>query len=125
MKRRDVLTAAPVAALTAALCAGDVAAATEAVLATETPVKAAYREWLAYRNWLNVGTDGMDDSDFDDLCDVRRGMEAVIYDMPTKNPADVLLKLLVLNDNGNDFSDDAFETGRRMLTEARALLGEV
>lgn len=114
MQRRDLLTAA------VALPALAVPVVAEAA---ETPVKVAYREWLAYRNWLNVGTDGIENDEFDELCDVRRDMEVVIYDMPSEGPEDILLKLLVLNDNGNDFSDDDCETGVRLLTEARALVG--
>lgn len=79
-------------------------------------------EWLAYHNWLETATGGMDESDFDDLCDKRLEMETAIYDLPSQGPSDVLLKLLVLNDNGNDFSDDGMGTGIRLLAEARALV---
>ncbi len=62
----------------------------------ETPIKTAYREWLACKAWPNDGTGGMDDGEFNDLCDVRRDMERAIYDMQPEGPAAILPKLLVL-----------------------------
>lgn len=92
-------------------------------LGAETPVRRAYGEWLEYRNWLNNETADLPDETFDELCNRRREMEVAMFALPSRDASDVLLKLLALNDNGNDFSDDGACSGMRILAEGRALIG--
>lgn len=93
--------------------------ATPALAEAETPVARAYREWLAYRNWLHGNMADMPDEVFDDLCDDRRALERAMFEIPSQNLQDAALKLLAFTDNGSDFSDDGRETGARLIREIK------
>ncbi|MPL92599.1 hypothetical protein DFO80_1412 [Rhodobacter sp. 140A] len=84
-----------------------------------TPIHAAYLKWLDHRK---LG-DGMTEDEFDDLCEERREMVAEIFDMPVQGPNDILLKLLSLTENGEDFIDDGYGRCAMLLKEARAIVG--
>lgn len=93
--------------------------ATPALAEAETPVMRAYREWLAFRNWLHSSTADMPDQVFDGLCDDRLALERAMFEIPSQNLQDATLKLLAFTDNGNDFSDDGRETGARLVREIK------
>ena len=128
VSRRNLLTAAPVAALTAALCAGDVAAATGAAL-TETPVMAMFREWKKRTaNEMRVYADDTTGDGDSPEClaatDAVKGIEHQMLAVPSVSAQDFVLKMLVLTGDGQWGAPSRY-TAPQLWAEARALVGEV
>lgn len=120
--RRAVLAAAPSAALLTALQAGDVNAAVTAPAsaAQETPVAALFRQWRTQNSIVNA-TETDDDCSAESA--VRTEIETLMFAEPARNERDICLKLLALSLDGADFMDDTQGSGRRIMQEARALVG--
>lgn len=110
MKRRTLL-AAP------ALLVG----AEQVEAATESPVAALFREWRACQAWAMDRT--TTDEEFDRRCAVRTEIEMRLYAEPARDARDICLKFLALSLDGDDFMDDAFNHGQKIVREARELVG--
>lgn len=112
MQRRDLFKSAPAAILVGAF--PGVAMSDQ----PDTPIAKAYKEWKAYRDWLEAETDiDTSDDEFDALVDRRHDMEKALFGLPSKDLRDATLKLMAFTDCGADFSDDGFGTGQRLLRE--------
>lgn len=113
MKRRDLMWAAP-----AALLAGAVPAVAE----PETPVMKAYREYVAYREWLNgPATDGFPCDLFDRKVENLNRLVERIADTPSQCPSDTAIKFFAV---ATDFEALHGNPYRGILeAEARALIG--
>ncbi len=126
LSRRNLLTAAPLVALSAALAAGDVnAAVVEALTAgqAETPVMRALREWDALYLYLNSdAARELSEDDFDAECDRRRAMELRLAGIPSVGISDFAAKVLALTNHG-DHDLDAENSAPAFWAEARALVG--
>lgn len=121
MNRRALIGSAPVAAFVTALTAGNVHAACGLIVEKpETPVAAAYREWATFSHWLNKVAS---DDEFDAQVDRRTEMEEALFDLPAEGVEDVMLKLMVYSDHGNDVRSDYYETPERIIREGMTLMG--
>lgn len=115
MKRRDILKMAPVA-----LAAGAVpVAALAAADPSETPVMRLFREWRA-ANALVLETE--DDDTMNERCDVRTEIETRLFAEPALNERDIVLKMLALILDGEDWSNDHCNSGGKIAAEAKALV---
>lgn len=123
--RRSLLGAIPAFGFGALVAAG---ASPVKAAGADTPVAVLFREWKACHEWTNAATwgpDGDDDAEYDRRCGLRTEIEARLFAEPAVNANDIVLKLLALTLDGQDFMDDCNESGRKIVHEARALVGEV
>lgn len=117
LNRRRLLGAVPAFGFAGLMAAGVDAA----VSAAETPVRRAYAEWKALRDFMQYDTADMPEEDFDALCDRSTEMERAMFALPNRNIADAVLKILAFTDGGNDFGEDGHGTGLRLVKEAGLL----
>ncbi|MEZ5723918.1 MAG: hypothetical protein R3E47_02330 [Paracoccaceae bacterium] len=97
MNRRNLLAAAPAAAMAA--CASGALAASAAV--SETPVMRIFREWEAMSAYLDgEAARSMSEDEYDTLVDDRHEIEKTMMATPAQNARDVLLKLSAWTDFG-------------------------
>ena len=117
MNRRDLLKAAPAAALVAPL------PVTAAV--TETPIAALFREWASLYTDLN-GDDGnrQDEPAFDAACERLSSIEAAIMHTPSTNADDLMMKVASFTSYGGfEISDCKYAKASIIWDEMRALTG--
>ena len=119
MKRRDLLTAAPVALIgytapASASCARSL---------NETPVARAYRKWAAFRAHINgPATKGMKNTEFDLLVDDLDDMGLALLAIPSQTPQDFIMKGIASTDWGQGAMPHEGEMPE-LWSEARALVG--
>ncbi len=123
INRRTLLTAAPIAALSSALLAGDVNAAVAQVLAeSDTPVMRLFREWeRLIETALRDGCtdDGnADDAYWDPVFDI----EGRIMVTPSQDARDWIAKALAKSNSGR-VELDSSKYNPELWAEARAMVG--
>lgn len=114
MNRRTLLVAMP-----AAMAVGNASMASDG----ETHVMKLFREWKAFRDWLEAENAGMPDNQFNELLARRYDMEMSMFAVRSVDLRDAALKLLAFTDMGRDFANDCHDTGGRLLAEIVALAG--
>lgn len=114
MNRRALLIALP-----ATMAAGNSSMASE----HETPVMASFREWKAFRDWLEAASIGMPDDPFNEMLARQYDMEIAMIALPSADLRDAALKLLAFKDMGREFSNDSDNTAGQLLAEIVALSG--
>ncbi|SEB51193.1 hypothetical protein [Rhodobacter sp. 24-YEA-8] len=118
MKRRDLLTLAP-----AALAGCAVPARACTLRLDETLVATAYREWAAFRAYINgPATEGMKNTEFNPLVEELDGMGLVLLTIPAESAADFIMKVIASTDWGQGGMPDITELPE-LWAEARALVG--
>jgi hypothetical protein len=88
-----------------------------------SPVINAFFKWRERYEWVNSSaTRGMDEDEFNALCDELRDLRNAVICQPSEGPADTLAKLVAFNENGQDilYSDIACE--HVFLSETRAVM---
>ncbi|WP_191569526.1 hypothetical protein [Paracoccus yeei] len=115
MKRRDILKMAP------AVLAASAAPATALVAAgrNETPVMRLFREWRAAQALV---LEAEDDDTMNERSDLRTEIELRLFAEPALNERDIVLKMLALTLDGEDWTNDAYNHGGKIAVEARALI---
>ena len=115
MRRRDILKMAP-----AALAAGAVpVAALAAAVPSETPVMRLFREWRAAQALV---LEAEDDDTMNERSDLRTEIELRLFAEPALDERDIVLKMLALTLDGEDWTNDAYNHGGKIAAEARALV---
>ncbi|MEI4473342.1 hypothetical protein [Frigidibacter sp. MR17.24] len=103
MKRRQILTTAPLAALTAALTAGDAWAALRALGCHDTPAVALFRKWQALKvQEMAAFRDPSDEGGkrCDELYEERIKLEDRMMALPSQSAACVFAKVMAYTSGG-------------------------
>ncbi len=112
MNRRALLVALP-----AAVVAANASMASD----HETSVMASFREWKAFRDWLEAESAGMPDDHFNEMVARQYDMELSMFTLSSIDLRDAVLKLVAFTDMGQDFANDHDDTGGRLMAEIVAL----
>lgn len=128
LTRRALLASSPalaVAAATPSLAQSEASANLAfAPFAGDTPIQAAFREWVAYERWLNNEMKGVPDEEFNDLVSKSTDMAERIGEMETTCPEDFAAKYLALTTFGNGtLNGEVYDWEATLAEEAAALLG--
>lgn len=116
--RRSFMLA--IASAYAAGLAAMMAGAVPVAASTDTPVAAAYREWIAFEKYLRTAE--ISDDEFDAENARHFEMLLALVALPSACAADTLMKFVAFTEHGLDFSDDAHGTSDAILADARAMV---
>lgn len=115
MPRRGVLKAVLSAPVLMAMPAAALASADP----VETPVMRLFREWRAAQALV---LEAEDDDTMNERSDLRTEIELRLFAEPALDERDIVLKMLALTLDGEDWTNDHYNNGGRIAAEARALI---
>lgn len=122
MNRRALIGSAPIAALAAALSAGNVDQAIAAVFdAHDTPIIAAYREIERINATVSEQNSSMDEDELDRMTSEMMALADKIVDMPIQGPLDFVFKVMGYTINGEHEIGDG-PRASEIWAEARKLV---
>lgn len=119
MNRRDLIKAAPSAALFGALPA-------VALAASETPIMSLYRQWKEIHVQLNDDDLGLSEGAWQDLHAETWDICDRIMKLPANGGAEVLVKMMVYTcDGDHGLPEQDAPEGQQFWAEAREMIGGV
>jgi len=88
----------------------------------DTAISYMYREWKRHHAFATGSAAALSDADYELAISGLRAIEKRVLIELAESPTDVLVKLLVLTCDGQDFADNAAGSGMDILAEARRVI---